>query len=218
MIGVANAHNRGVTARLRRTCAALAAFIAWLAGAGTVDAAEPCRIARLAGEAQIVRAGAAAPLMAGAVLRAADRIVTAGGGRVEVMCPDGSSLVIGEATEVELIRFQSDDAPGNALVRLARGILRAVLPQGHRWQGFDVVTRTAVASVRSTAWIVEAMPENTAVFVIEGGVLVSSRANQAQVHLSAGEGTDVALGQGPKPAARWGAARANSVLMRTQSP
>lgn len=217
-MGVANARNCGVTVESWLASAALAAAVAWLTGAASVEAAEPCRIARLVGAAQIVRGGAAAPLVAGASLHAADRIVTSAGGRVEVTCPDGSSLVIGETTEVELVRFQPDDAAANALVRLARGILRAVLPQGHRWQGFDVVTRTAVASVRSTAWIVEAMPENTAVFVIEGGVLVSARANQTQAHLTAGEGTDVALGQGPRPAARWGAARASGVLSRTRSP
>lgn len=218
MIGVRNAHSPGARVRIRLARAGLAAVACWLVGVDTANAAEPCRTARLAGGVQIVRGGTTTPLAAGAVLRASDRIVTSAGARVEVACPDGSSLIIGEATEVELIRFQPDDAPANALVRLARGILRAVLPQGHRWQGFDVVTRTAVASVRSTAWIVEATPENTAVFVIEGGVLISARADQTQVHLSAGEGTDVALGQGPKAAAQWGTARANGVLSRTQSP
>jgi len=215
---VGNTRERAAMARRYIMLVGLAVSGFGFAGASVADAAEACRAARLVGAAQIVRAAAAMPLLVGAPLRPADRVITAPGGRVEILCPDGSSLVIGEATEIELIRFQPEDAPANALVRLARGILRAVLPQGHRWQGFDVVTRTAVASVRSTAWIVEAMPENTAVFVIEGGVLISSRADQAQVHLSPGEGTDVGLGQGPKPAARWGAARANGVLQRTQLP
>jgi hypothetical protein len=131
-------------------------------------------------------------------------------------CPDGSTLVVGERSTVRLTIFVTGDRPHNAVVELLEGIVRALLPGGHTWERFDIVTRTAVASVRSTDWIVDAKADTTGVFVEDGNVLVSSRANQAQIYLPAGFGVDVGTQPAPLQARAWAPARVEDARARTR--
>jgi hypothetical protein len=177
-----------------------------------------CIAARVAGEATIHRGSASQPVRPAMALHQGDRLVTGAGGRVEMRCPDGSSLVVGERSSVHLAIFITDTGRHNAVVEVLEGIVRALLPSGHTWERFDIVTRTAVASVRSTVWIVDAKPEATGVFVESGGVLVSSRVNQAQVFLQPGYGVDVGTQAAPLEARQWGQARIDNALARTRLP
>lgn len=178
-----------------------------------------CVASRVVGEATVQRAAATLPARPGMALAQGDGLTTGPGGRVEVLCPDGSTLVIGDRTTVRLSIFITGSAqPRSAVVELLEGILRTMLPTGHAWERFDVVTRTAVASVRSTIWFVDAKPETTGIFVEEGGVLVSSRAGQAQVFLPAGFGADVGTRAAPLEAKLWGQARIEDARARTRIP
>ncbi|HEX2116248.1 MAG TPA: FecR family protein [Alphaproteobacteria bacterium] len=177
-----------------------------------------CIAARVVGDATIQRGTATQPVRPAMPLRQGDRLVTGAGGRVEMRCPDGSSLVVGERSSVHLSIFITDDRRHNAVVEVLEGIVRALLPGGHAWERFDIVTRTAVASVRSTVWIVDVKPDSTGVFVESGGVLVSSRVNQAQVFLQPGYGVDVGTQAAPLEARLWGQARINDALARTRLP
>jgi hypothetical protein len=151
-------------------------------------------------------------------LRQGDQLVTGVGGRVEMRCPDGSSLVVGERSTVRLSIFITDQRPQNAVVELLEGIVRTLLPGGHTWERFDIVTRTAVASVRSTMWIVDVKADSTGVFVEDGNVLVSSRADQAQIYLPAGYGVDIGVRPAPLESRLWGAARVEDARARTRLP
>ena len=178
-----------------------------------------CVASRVVGEASVQRAANALPVRPGMPLAQGDRLTTGAGGRVEVLCPDGSTLIVGESTRVQLSIFVTGNAqPHNAVLELLEGILRTVLPSGHAWERFDIVTRTAVASVRSTTWIVDAKPELTGVFVEDGGVLVSSRTTQAQVFVPAGLGTNVDLRATRLEAGPWGQPRLDDVRARTRMP
>jgi hypothetical protein len=178
-----------------------------------------CVASRVVGEASVQRAANALPARPGMSLAQGDQLTTGAGGRVEVTCPDGSTLVVGERTRVRLSIFVTGNArPHNAVLELLEGILRTVLPSGHAWERFDIVTRTAVASVRSTTWIVDAKPDLTGVFVEDGGVLVSGRATQAQVFLPAGFGTDVGLRADRLEARPWGQQRLDDARARTRMP
>jgi hypothetical protein len=178
-----------------------------------------CVASRVIGEASVQRGPGALPARPGMALAQGDQLVTGAGGRVEVLCPDGSSLVVGERTRVRLAIFIAGNTqPRSAVLELLEGILRTVLPSGHAWERFDIVTRTAVASVRSTTWIVDAKPDTTGVFVEAGGVLVSSRGTQAQVFLPAGLGTDVDLRADRLEARPWGQPRLDDVRARTRMP
>lgn len=200
--------------------AAIAMAIVALGGLHQAQAQDrsPCIAARVAGDAAIQRGGTRQALRPSMPLRQSDQLITGAGGRVEVRCPDGSSLVVGERSTVRLSIFITDNRPHNAVVKVLEGIVRALLPTGHTWERFDIVTKTAVASVRSTAWIVDVKPESTGVFVEDGHVLVSSRANQAQVYLAAGYGVDVGAQPAPLEIRAWGAARISDVQARTRLP
>jgi hypothetical protein len=177
-----------------------------------------CIAARVVGEATIQRGTASQPVRPAMSLHQGDQLVTAAGSRVEMRCPDGSSLIIGERSSVRLSIFITNSRRQNAVVEVLEGIVRALLPSGHAWERFDIVTRTAVASVRSTEWIVDVKPDTTGVFVRSGGVLVSSRVNQAQVFLQPGYGVDVGTQAAVLEVRLWGQARINDALTRTNLP
>ncbi len=203
--------------RLRRM--ALLAIALCIAPRPSVAAETDCIAARVVGAATITRGAATMPVRPGLALTQGDRLATEADSRVEITCADGSNVVIGDRTTVRLSIFLTGGTqPRNAVLELAEGILRTVLPNGHRWERFDIVTRTAVASVRSTTWIVDAKPGTTGVFVEAGGVLVSSRADQAQVFLQPGFGVDVGTQPQPLEIKAWGAARVNDVRARTRLP
>jgi hypothetical protein len=203
----------------RRTAIASAAVAVVLGASQEATAQErECIAARVVGDATLQRDAASQAVRPGMPLRQGDRLVTGAGARVEMRCPDGSSLVVGERGNVRLSIFITDSRRHNAVVEVLEGIVRALLPSGHAWERFDIVTRTAVASVRSTVWIVDAKPDSTGVFVEEGGVLVSSRVNQAQIFLQPGFGVDVGPQPAPLEARRWGQPRIDDALARTRLP
>lgn len=191
--------------------------------AGRVRAAEPGvigTVSRLAGMPAILRPGGQrVPAVRGMTLHQGDRVTTGTGGRLEITADDGTVIVVGEATTVMLSRFVApgDSGGGQALLDLIEGILRLQLP--HSWNRFEVITATAVASVRSTDWIVDAgKPGTTAVFVAQGRVQVENSARTAAVLLDPGFGTDVPAGGLPTTPKRWGQARVDGVMARTHLP
>jgi hypothetical protein len=199
--------------------AAAACMVGGLSMPASAQDRTACIASRVIGEASIQRAANTMPARPGMPLAQGDELTTGAGGRVEVLCPDGSTLVVGDRTRVRLSIFISGNAqPRSAVLELLEGILRTVLPSGHAWERFDIVTRTAVASVRSTIWFVDAKPDTTGVFVEEGGVLVSSRATQAQIFVPAGLGTDVDRTATSLQTRSWGQPRLDDVRARTRMP
>lgn len=202
----------------RRAVAIASAVLALAGGTALAQDRAPCIAARVIGDASIARDGATQPVRPSMPLRQGDRLITDAGGRVEVRCPDGSSLIVGERSTVRLSIFITDDRPHNAAIELLEGIVRTLLPSGHTWERFDIVTRTAVASVRSTTWIVDAKPDTSGVFVEDGNVLVSSRVNQATIYLPAGFGVDVGTQPATLEARVWGPPRLADVQARLRMP
>lgn len=157
----------------------------------------------------------------GAPVLAEDRVVTAADGRVEIAFRDRTVLVIGPASEVVVADYRIDGG-GNrlrALLSLLGGILRSTVAKAPDGGTFDVETRVAVASVRSTEWVIEAENrEHTAVFVVDGAVEVVSKSEKTGARVEAGFGTDVFAGKAPTPPKQWGKKRVEAVLARTRMP
>jgi hypothetical protein len=184
-------------------------------------AAQPMPIGQVSGLVGTASAGdgaAARPLSVGAALHAGDRVTTGRASRLEIRLSDDSIMVIGESSRVQLKEFAPRPGGGGALLELLEGILRIDLAPEGVWTDFDVRTYTAVASVRSTQWVVEARPGRTSVFVVVGSVEVTDRLGRGGVLLEAGFGTDVPFGAPPAEPRRWGAARAASAVARTSMP
>lgn len=180
--------------------------------------AEVARVNAVAGAVTLVRDGMTSALMTGSALNPDDEIVTAADSRAEVVFADGSTLVIGANSRIIVRRFDvNSDTSRTGLLDLLQGIVRMALTPGAD-SDVGIATRTAIASVRSTEWIVEAKPDTSAVFVISGRVAVAGNGVPGEVILNAGEGTDVALGKPPSGAKPWGVKRVRQFYERTSRP
>lgn len=208
------------TFRTRAAIAAIFLIFAAVAADRTAAAQEPQPVARVVAQIGAVMAfqgstpralRLAAPLFEG------DHVVTGPDARVELELADGSRLSLGAGTRVALdqVRFDAGGRGVRGLFNLILGILRSSL-SGPTWrEGFSVETRAAVASVRSTDFVTEALAEKTAVFVVEGRVAVA--AGQTQIAtLVAGQGVDVPLGATQAETKTWGQKRVDDVLARTR--
>ena len=186
----------------------------WLAPVAAL--ADPVgRVVEQAGDAFFVREGESALLRPGEDLAAQDRVVTAADGKVVIRFDDGSLCTIGPDSELLLADLA---APHGGWLDLVHGIVRLILAPGSRAAETGVRTRAAVASVRSTEFIVDAKLDHAAVFVAAGTVRVIGRLTGAAVTLQAGEGTDVGLREPPTPPKRWGDKRVQDVTARTTLP
>ena len=181
-------------------------------------------VAALIGEALVVHHGEtqARPLSEGAPVLEGDRIRTQAGARLRLVLEDGSVLQLGENTSLDLDWVLHAPARGtsNVLLELSSGIMRAIVDQLVPNALYQVVTHTAVTSVRGTEWIAEAMPAATAVVALDGAVAVRNRADaiSGEVVLGPGEGTTVEAAAPPDPPAVWGDARRQSFIERTTVP
>ena len=191
-------------------------FLLVLALAGPLAAADAVgRVGRQQGSVVVLRGLRPQALIIGAEVFADDTVRTGPASKVRIDCQNGLTIVIGPATQVQLATYVADQAGGlDVVLGLFSGIVRLIgeaLPGSRR---IDVETRTAVASVRATDWLVDLTPETTGVFVAQGQVEVRGRAGGSVV-LAPGEGTDVRDGAPPTPARPWGAARRDAALART---
>lgn len=197
-------------------CARLLVLFLGLVLGSAAQAADP--IARVVGQdgvAFVLRSTAQPqPLAVGADLFVDDEIRTGADGRVVVESGAGLKLVIGAASEVRIRRWLVDNQRSriDVVLSMLTGVLRLLGEPVAAPRSVEVQTRAAVASVRSTEWIVEATGAGTAVFSIEGAVGVLSPVGG--VTLAAGDGTDVRLGAAPSPPVRWGQARVERTLAR----
>jgi hypothetical protein len=205
-----------------RSLICLLVSVAVLAGLPFVDRAQAQdgagAIAGISGSASLIRDGNRQPLVTGTTVRAEDRIVTEPEARVEIAFRDGDYAVLGGGSAL-VVRYFRSTASGarEGLMELLRGIVRMALHPGPD-TAVEISTRTAIASVRSTEWVVEAKAQTTGVFAVSGEVGVTSRDTGARSVLSEGEGSDVAAGSDPTPVKRWGQKRVEDVLSRTRRP
>ena len=176
-------------------------------------AAEAGHVLRLVGAVEIERASGTTSLTVGAPIATGDRIMTGEDARVEIELEGGARLILGPESRLVV---PEQAARAISVVDLLLGIVRATLPEGGTVSGFMVRGRTAVASVRSTEWIVETDDDNTAVLAIDADVQVIGTGGS--VILTPGQGTDVAAGSAPTEPKEWGMERRSDVLARTAFP
>jgi ferric-dicitrate binding protein FerR (iron transport regulator) len=172
-------------------------------------------VGALTGPATVVRDGRPSALHIDAAIYATDRVRTFDRAKLKILFEDGSRLVLGANSVVEIARYAPAD-DGRGLVGLIQGAIRVLLDRAGAWREFDVETAHAVASARSTEWVVVLSPDGTAVFVVGGRVAVAAQGRR--VTLGPGQGTDVPPGAPPQPVATWGQARVDDVLARTTLP
>jgi hypothetical protein len=199
----------------------LAFFVAWNSAPAAADEAAIGHVVGKRGFVTLTRDDRTRVVPTGAPLLPADRIVTAADGRVEIAFRDRTVLVVGPASEIVVADYVVDVAGDRlrGLLSLIGGILRATVAKASDGGSFDVETRVAVASARSTNFVVETdRHDHAAVFVVDGVVEVVSKSENAGVRVESGFGTDVFAGKAPTSPKRWGKKRIEAALARTRSP
>lgn len=191
--------------------------LAWRRPAAAQDGVAG-RVSRLAGTVTVVRQGSESPLGMAQEVNVADTIRTTADSRAEVTFTDGSILTVGPNSEVAVSFFAPEASESTALLDLVSGIARMTVNKATAWGRFEVRTTTAVASVRGTDYLVEALPEKSSVFVAEGRVAVSSRVGAGTVVLREGQGVDVTGEYVDLVAKFWGEKRRIEALARVTFP
>ena len=186
-------------------------------GAGTV-------VGRV-GEVRITPAGPPprrAPQQVQHRVRVNDVVETGPNGKAMIALDDGSTLILGNDTRVQVRDLVSAPAEGetSVLVEATRGVLRFVA-RALAEAGTDIRVQapTAFAAVRATDWMMWIAPDATAVFVEEGSVAVMNIGpNAKQVVVPKGQGTDVAAGKQPTDPAPWAYQRVMDLRKTTDYP
>jgi ferric-dicitrate binding protein FerR (iron transport regulator) len=172
------------------------------------------QVAQLTGPSIALRGDTAVSLYPGADIYRGDRLRTLEGAKLRIDFADGSELVLGDNSILAVSRYAP--GAGEGLLELVAGIVRTALSRSTAWRRFDVRSQNAVASARSTEWIVTTSAGGDAVFVVTGQVAVSAAGSQ--VVLGEGEGTDIRPAAPPTAPVRWGQPRVTQVLSRTTIP
>lgn len=225
---LASATGAGRAPAVRRRTAALfflalfclsAAFVSAAAQAQEVpvDLETVALVEAISGRAVLQRGSASLTVEAGQEIQRLDEILTSGDGRLRLAFRDGTVITVGPNSRV-LVQYYldalnlQDERP--RFLTLVFGILRASVPKISSL-GWSVETRAAIASSRSTEWIVEADAETTSVLVLGGRVEVADTQG-SQILLTGGEGVDVTLSQpmADQPI-RWNETRVIEAVERT---
>lgn len=194
--------------------APLAVIGLWIVPGLATAAEGVAQVSRLSGTVTVLRDSGEITPAVGDEIKVEDTIRSGPGSRAEVTFSDGSVLTIGPDSEVAVAFFAPEPSESTALLDLVSGIARMTVNKATSWGRFEVRTTTAVASVRGTDYLVEAIPGKSAIFVNEGRVAVSSRAGSGTVILRQGQGVDVPAERGPLTVKTWGEKRRNEALAR----
>lgn len=204
-------HWKQATSRIRAAgaaCLALAVSIALAAGATAARAATAAgEVVAMDGTGEIERGGAKLPLTLGTAVEVGDRVRTHTAGRVRLLFSDGSTLVLGEGSDLRIDEHVFDPSGGKTktLLRVLEGKVRALVSEyyGDRSASYEIETPGAVAGVRGTEFIVEydADRATSDIATFQGAVAVRSLADRAAegVLVSADKITSVKNGRPPAP-------------------
>ncbi|MCS4510257.1 FecR family protein [Xylophilus ampelinus] len=137
----------------------VAVFAATAAGSAAAQHVRAGTAKVVGGAVMVQNARGERPLQSGDALNAADRIVTGADGSASVVLRDGSVMVIGPQSQMELKSFAFDSTThdGNMGVSLLRGTMRMVtgLIGKKRPEAVQVETPTSTVGILGTDFIVE---------------------------------------------------------------
>lgn len=202
---------RGAAGSPRRSGWVLLAglVLAFAGGGAQAQQTRNCDAAVVEGAPTRIEVGGSwSTLTVGPLPQGAATIATGPGARVEVRCDDDLVLTIGAGAEVALAGLTRPAGPQRSVVlRLLQGIVGIDAPN-RTWSAFEVRTPLAIASARSTSWLVEyAEPTGAGVFVRSGAVAVTGARGGATVTLTGGQGVTIIPGAASVAVLTWSEAR-----------
>lgn len=135
----------------------------------------------------------------------------ADGPQIVLRCGRGLTIEVEETARYSVVDQDGDGTPEGMRLNRGAALVDADPAAAPR---FQILTPTAIASVRGTEWAVDAAAATTSVFVVSGAVNVVARDTNAGVVLRQGEGTDVPAGATELRAVRWGQGRIDALFAR----
>ncbi|MBW2703601.1 MAG: FecR domain-containing protein [Deltaproteobacteria bacterium] len=153
-------------------------------------------VAAVRAPAWLERAGAKIEPRIGEMLRVGDILCTGKKGRLKVLMSDDSVIALGSKSRLVLDshRFAAKTHQRSTSLRLIRGRVRALVHKlvADEKPDFEVRTRTAVAGVRGTEFLIIADDEGAQVRLVTFSGSVSWASGQAEpVLVAAGQGCDL---------------------------
>ncbi len=119
-------------------------------------------------------------------LREGDTIDVSPSALAEMLCPDGTRLVLGADSRAVLRRPSALATAGSRLLELQKGTLTAHVRKQQHGQSLAVHTPNARVTVRGTRFLVKAEADATRLDVIEGEVALKRTTDGASVAVSKG--------------------------------
>lgn len=180
-------------------------------------AAPAGEVLALKGACVAERDGKPMPLKAGDPVLVGDTVVVPDDGRLKLRMVDGSVISEAAGSRMTIGSYAAGGSGGGRDVglKLASGLLRAVVAPAGQPSRFEVETATGVAAVRSTDWFVSAKTAGTQVGVLDGVVALTSAATHRAVSIPARWGSRVEPGRDPVPPRVWTKAEFDDVIGRT---
>lgn len=208
-----------MSSRPKRLVAAIVAALALL-WAGVASAAPAGTVVGLFGACRVEHGGASSAVRLGARVAVGDTIDVPAGGKLKLRLADGSivSLASGSRLTITALRVSPAGQRENAELRLAQGLLRAVVTPVEQPARFEVKTAVGTAAVRSTDWFVSASRGAMQVGVLRGSVVLTSAATGENVVIPARWGARLEAGHDPVPPRLWSRAEFAAVIARTNVP
>ncbi|MCG7989224.1 MAG: FecR domain-containing protein [Candidatus Thiodiazotropha lotti] len=162
----------------------------------------PARVGLLEGKVRIVRADGSAEnkLESGVLIHLGDTLNTGQNSSASIIFADNSSLTLYSDTEMRFDHLSAYGETGmvDSRVHLGQGRMETkVKPTAGPGSRFEIHTPSAITAVRGTAYRAAISPsgDSSSFEVLEGDVVVSGAEQDTLV--SAGFGTQVALGKAP---------------------
>jgi hypothetical protein len=125
-------------------------------------------------------------LRIGQMLVAGARVVTQEKSTAKLLLADGSSLVLGENTDLLLTEMTQDQASYNILFQVFRGLIKATVNKLTVGSRFELHTAHGVAAVKGTEYIAQVDADQTVLSVREGRVMVEDLRHERRQEIGAG--------------------------------
>jgi hypothetical protein len=199
-----------------------------LAGSPPAVAAEGGQVTVASGASFLTTNGQRNQLKMNDTVHVGDIVETQDGAKLKLSMADGSVLSLGANSRLTITAYTADPAISRDVqLGLDAGLMRAVVARSGANARFEVDTPTAVATVRSTDWFIEATPQLTTIRVIEGSVAVVRRpppnaapnavqlANANPLVLNANWQADIDTGRDPPKIKPWAQQEFDALVERT---
>lgn len=153
-------------------------------GLSPAEAAVIATARAVSGDVQFrpVKAKPYQPLVSGTTLAAGGWVRTGAGGWAELQLADGSRLTLANRTELELASLRIDPRKKEGIFSLAEGKLRASITKlAGQQTDYRIRSRTVVAGVKGTEFLMLSRGEANVLFGTEGNVAVAGSAKEREI-------------------------------------